>query len=85
MKTISQNQELLKHLFELIEAHRGIFNQKRIYNRVVALIFAEIFVFARHTMTQILMTLGLVEQDWSAMYRIFSERRFKYAKGKSVV
>lgn len=85
MKTISQNQELLKHLFELIEAHRGIFNQKRIYNRVVALIFAEIFVFARHTMTQMLMTLGLVEQDWSAMYRIFSERRFKYAKAKEIV
>lgn len=85
MRTIPQNSELLKHLFELIEAHVTICKQKRVYHRVVALIFAELFVFARHTITQMLMTLGLVEQDWSAMYRVFSASRFNYAKAKEIV
>lgn len=85
MQTIPQNTELLKHLFEIIRAHRAIFKQERIYQRVLALILAEIFVFARHTMTQLLMTLGMVEQDWSASYRIFSEKRFAYEKAKEIV
>ncbi len=85
MPTIPQNDKLLKHLFELIESHRGIFKQERVYQRVFALVLAELFVFARHTITQMLMTLGLVEQDWSASYRLFSQRRFKYEQAKEIV
>lgn len=85
MTTIPQNNELLKHFFDLIAAHRGIFKQGRVYERVVALILAEIFVFARHTITQLLMTLGLTEQDWSAWYRVFSARRFVYEQASEIV
>lgn len=85
MTTIPQNDKLLKHLFELIAKHREIFKQERVYQRVFALILSELFVFARHTITQMLMTLGMVDQDWSATYRIFSERRFKYAEAREVV
>jgi hypothetical protein len=85
MSTIPQNQELLKHLFELIEEHRPIFKQERTYQRVVALLLAEVFVFARHTITQMLMTLGLTEQDWSIWYRLFSQRRFSYEKASRVL
>ena len=49
MATIPQNDDLLKHLFELLHAHRGIFKQERTYQRVVALVLAEVFVFPRHT------------------------------------
>lgn len=85
MSTIPQNPELLKHLLDLIEAHRPLFKQERIYQRVVALVLAEIFVFARHTVTQLLMALGLTEQDWSSWYRLFSQGRFNYDQASQVV
>lgn len=85
MSTIPQNEELLKHLFELIQKHRVIFKQERVYQRIFALVLAELFVFARHTITQMMMTLGMVDQDWSAMYRLFSQRRFKYEQAREVL
>lgn len=84
MKTISQNSELLKHLFDLIERHRAIFKQERSYQRAVGLLLAEIFVFARHTMTQLIMALGMNEADWSAWYRLFSAKRFNYDQASAV-
>src|SRR5690606_24966934 len=42
------------------------------------LVMAELFTFGRHTVSQLLMSLGLNEQDWSAWYRVFSEGRFHY-------
>lgn len=83
--TIPENEELLKHLFCLIEAHRGLFNQERTYQRVVALLLAEVFVFARHTVSQMLMALGLTGQDWSIWYRLFSQGRFSYEKASTVL
>jgi hypothetical protein len=85
MTTIPQNKEVLKNLFELLAAHRGLFKQERIYQRIVALVLAELFVFARHTITQMLMSLGLTEQDWSAWYRLFSEGRFPYEQASQVL
>ncbi len=85
MSTISENNPLLKHLFALLQAHQPIFKQERIYQRAVALLLAEVFVFARHTITQLLMALGLVEQDWSAMYRVFSQGRFRYERASEVL
>ena len=85
MKTIPQNAELLKHLFEIIENHREIFIQERSYQRVVALILAEIFVFARHTVTQLIMALGMSGEDWSAWYRVFSAKRFNYERASEIL
>ena len=85
MPTIPQNDELLKHLFQLIGKHRGIFKQERVYQRAVALVLAELFVFARHTITQLIMTLGMTEQDWSGWYRLFSHRRFNYDKASEIL
>jgi hypothetical protein len=44
--------------------------------RALGLLFGELFVFARHTVTQELLALGLTDADWSAWYRLFSRRRF---------
>jgi hypothetical protein len=85
MSTIPQNPTLLKHLFDLLHAHRGIFKQERTYQRIVALVMAEIFVFARHTVTQLLLSLGQAEQDWSSWYRLFSQQRFQYAQARVVL
>lgn len=85
MSTIPQNEKLLKHLFELLEAHRGVVKQERVYQRVVGMVLGELFVFARHTVTQLLMSLGLTEQDWSAWYRLFSEGRFNYEQASEII
>lgn len=67
---------LLQALFDLLEAHRDLYKQERTYIRVVSLMLSELFVFARHTVTQGLLALGLTDADWSAWYRLFSRGRF---------
>lgn len=79
MKNNTTNPErpgLLENLFTLIEAHRIAFRQERPYRRAVGLILAELFSFARHTLTQGLLALGITDGDWSAWYRLFSRQRF---------
>jgi hypothetical protein len=76
--TIPQNAELLKNFFDLLSEYRPLFKQKRTFLRVVSLVLGEIFVFARHTISQIIMALGRNEEDWSAWYRLFSHERFPY-------
>lgn len=86
MSTIPKNSQLLKHLFELIEAHRHIITkQSRVFDRIVLLLLAEIMVFSRHTITQLLMSLGLTQRDWSAWYRLFSKLRLDMEKASHVV
>lgn len=75
-RTIPQNSELIKNLVELLAAHRKLFKQERVYERVMTLVLAEGMALARHTVTQLLMVLGLTERDWSAWYRLLSEARF---------
>lgn len=76
--TIPQNPELLKNFFALLGEYRPLLKQKRTFLRVVQLVLGEIFVFARHTISQIIMALGHNEEDWTAWYRFFSRERFPY-------
>lgn len=85
MSTVPQNAILLKHLFQLLDAHRPIFGQQRVYERAVALFLAEVVVFARHTVTQLLLALGQTERDWSAWYRLFSQGRFDAERASAVL
>jgi hypothetical protein len=66
---------LLSCLLELLGAFRPAFRQERPYRRCVALVFGSVFGFARHTISQLLLVLGVTEQDWSAWYRLFSVPR----------
>lgn len=68
--------DLMQKLFELLERHRGAFQQERPYWRAVGLVLGELFNFGRQTITQELLALGIVDGDWSAWYRLFSRRRF---------
>jgi hypothetical protein len=68
---------LLQNLFELLEAFRPTFRQERTFLRAFGLLLGELFVFARHTVTQELLALGLTDADWSAWYRLFSRNRFQ--------
>jgi hypothetical protein len=76
--TRSENETpvLLVKLMSLLEAQRSAFGQERVYRRAMALLWGEVFAFGRHTVTQLLLTLGLVNEDWSAWYRLFSRLRF---------
>ena len=81
----STNPRILEALFELLEAHRGMFKQERTFMRVFSLMLSELFVFARHTVTQGILSLGLRDADWSAWYRLFSWGRFDPDKAGEVV
>lgn len=70
------NSMLMAEFHELIMAHRVAFRQERCFRRMVALTLAMVFCFGRHTITQLLLTLGLVDTDHSAMYRLLSRKRF---------
>jgi DDE superfamily endonuclease len=65
---------LLSALWRLLRAHRDAFKQERTFLRAQALIFGHLFCFARRTITQALLALGLTDQDWSAFYRLFGEK-----------
>jgi len=67
---------VLRQLWSLLEGMRGAFRQERTYLRAVAMVYGELFTFGRHTVTQVLRTLGETEQDWSAWYRLFSRERY---------
>lgn len=41
------------------------------------MVVGEIFNIGRHTLTQVLMVLGITEGDWSGWYRLFSQGRYK--------
>lgn len=71
---------LLQKLFGLLESHRAAFGQERIYWRVVGMVLGEVFNFGRHTVTQGLMALGMIDGDWSSWYRLFSKGRYEERK-----
>ena len=85
MTTIPQNQELLKNLFDLIAKHGDVTKQKRVYDRLVALSLAALMCFTRRTITQLLMTLGMTDADWSSWYRLFSQARFNSERASEIL
>jgi hypothetical protein len=71
-----EKHPLLERVVELLQAHREVFRQERPYRRAMGLMFGELFSFARHTVTQGMLALGITEGDWSGFYRLFSRKRF---------
>jgi len=72
---------LLDALRALLLAHRDAFRQERTFLRAQGLILGHLFCFARRTITQALVALGLTDHDWSAFYRLFAhERRINYER-----
>jgi hypothetical protein len=73
---------LFVNLLALLRAQRNVFSQERTFRRGLGLFFAELMTFARHTVTQQLLALGLTDADWSAWYRLFSHDRFDVAQAR---
>lgn len=83
MRSIAETTKksiLIEEFQKLMGAHRPAFRQERCYWRMVGLAMAMIFCFGRRQVTQLLLTLGLTDTDWSAMYRLFSRKRFDVLK-----
>jgi hypothetical protein len=68
----SSSTPLLRELLRLVDAHRCAFRQQRTFLKAQALLCGHLFSFARRTITQALVALGLTDSDWSAFYRLFS-------------
>jgi hypothetical protein len=66
---------LLPQLFTLLAAHRPAVRQERTSQRLGMLAVGLLCAFCRHTLTQVLVALGLGDRDWSAAYRLFSTPR----------
>lgn len=84
-KENKEKPELLAELMKLISKCEVACGQKRVFNRIVALVMAELFAFGRHTITQLLLTLGLTDEAWSGWYRLFSHKRFDEEKASQVM
>ena len=66
--------DILLRLFQLLDRlvdHR----QRHDVARAEALVFGQLLTLGRHTITQSLVALGLVDDDWSGFYRLLSEPR----------
>ena len=70
---------LLATFRRLIDAHRPAIRQERCFQRLRILIMGLLGAVSRHTLTQVLVSLGLGELDWSGAYRLFSRVRIDYA------
>jgi len=75
-KEVGESPVLVGEVSGLVKKCEKKYGQKRVFNRVMALVMAELFAFGRHTITQLLLTLGQTDEDWSAWYRIFSVGRY---------
>ncbi|MCB0061758.1 MAG: hypothetical protein KDE19_06580 [Caldilineaceae bacterium] len=75
-KEVEESPVLVSEVIGLVKKCEGNYKQQRVFNRVMALVMAELFAFGRHTITQLLLTLGLTDEDWSSWHRIFSFKRF---------
>lgn len=76
---------LVPQLLDLLSKHESTYNQKRVFYRACALVMSELFAFGRHTIAQLLLTLGLTEEDWTAWYRLFSEERFQEEEAAKIM
>jgi hypothetical protein len=71
---------LLPEVFALLAAHRPAFGQERPYQRSLALVLGWLCAFGRHTITGVLLALGLGAADWTAWHRLFSRGRVDYER-----
>ncbi|MBK8027588.1 MAG: hypothetical protein IPK19_40970 [Chloroflexi bacterium] len=64
---------MVKELLEQMAAARAGFGQERVYRRAVLMVLAEILSFGSHHVTDLLRSVGLVEEDWTAWYRLLQK------------
>ena len=72
-----QGSELINQMLQLLELHRSVFGQERVYLRGLLLVVGELFAFKGHWVTDLLRAMGLVEEDWTTWYQVYQRlKRF---------
>ena len=64
--TTPRDGSVLAELLVVLGAHRPAFGQERLYQRGVALVVGWLCTCGRHTITGVLLGLGLGHSDWTA-------------------
>lgn len=70
------------HLEPLLLAVAATCRQRRTGELLLTLCVGLLQAVGRHTLTQVLQSLGRGEQDWSAAYRLFSQARLDLVAGR---
>jgi hypothetical protein len=73
MNTMPQGESWVKALLQGMAASRAGFGQERVYVRAALLALAEVLSFGSHHVTDLLRSVGLVEEDWTAWYRLLQK------------
>jgi hypothetical protein len=76
---ITSSPGLLATFLTLVDAHRPAVPQTRCFQRLTVVIVGLLCTVGRHTLTQVLVSLGLGDLDWSGAYRLFNAARLDYA------
>lgn len=77
-RAASAVRPLLPELFALLAAHQSAFRQERTAQRGMGVVLGWLCAFGRHTLTGVLLALGVGDADWTAWYRLFSRPRLDY-------
>jgi hypothetical protein len=72
---VPQNSELINQFIQLLELHRSMFGQERVFLRMIVLVIGEIFAFKTHRITDLLRAMRLTDEDWSGWYRLFEDKK----------
>ena len=70
---------ILQELWQLLAAHRPAVRQARVFDRLRGLVVGQVCAVVRHTVTQALAALGLVDTDPGAFYRLLGRNRLDYS------
>jgi hypothetical protein len=76
---------LADHLLAWFDRVEGVTHQARTWQRLVLLTIGYLLTLGRHTTAQLLVTLTAGQGDWTAWYRLFSQRRIEPAAMARVV
>lgn len=83
--TKKNSTDILSEIERLWRECLPAFGQQRVAERAQALSLSSLLCLGRHTVTGLLTTCGQEFHDWSADYRLFSQRRFPTANLFSVI
>jgi hypothetical protein len=80
--TASRATPLLDQFVARLDAARPLARQSRTFARLALVTLGSIVTLGRHTMSQVLVALGVGDGDWTAWYRLFNRGRLALEQGQ---
>lgn len=81
-KHSASSEKLINRWGEIIASARGSCRQERSWQRLLVSSCGLLTAMGRHTLSQIIVTVGHGDEDWSAWYRLFSESRVNWEEAQ---